>query len=171
MRAEVLVLRLIHVLGGMFWLGSGLFSTLFLMPALAASGVNVGPVFAALQRRRLFTIMPVVAVLTIASGLRLMALDSGGFDPAYFSSITGAAFGASGAAAIGAFVLSLLIARPLAVRAGRLEASLAAAPEATRAGLTAELATLRRRGAVAGNVAMLLLIAGASGMALARYLA
>ena len=38
MIAEILVLRLVHVLGGMFWVGSGLFSTFFLLPALAGAG-------------------------------------------------------------------------------------------------------------------------------------
>jgi len=171
MHAELLLLRLIHILGGVFWLGGGVYSTLFLVPALATSGVNAGRVFAALQQRRLFTILPLVALLTIASGLRLIWIDSGGFVARYFASATGAMFGGSGAAAILAFVLSLAIARPLAARAGRLEASLAAAPEARRAGLASELTTLRRRGAVIGNVAMMLLILGGAGMAVARYLA
>ncbi|MHB1312917.1 MAG: hypothetical protein ACYC3L_12950 [Gemmatimonadaceae bacterium] len=171
MHAELLLLRLIHILGGVFWLGSGVFTTLFLAPALATPGVNAGRVFAALQQRRLFTVVPLVAVLTIASGLRLIWIDSGGLDARYFASATGATLGGSGAAAMVAFFLSLAIARPSAARAGRLEASLATAPEASRAGLASEITALRRRGVVAGNIAMLLLIAGGAGMAVARYLA
>ena len=171
MPLELLLLRLIHILGGVFWLGSGMYSTLFLVPALAASGVNAGLVFAALQQRRLFTILPFVAVLTIATGIRLTWIASGGFDARYFASATGATFGASGAAAIVAFVLSLLIGRPVAARAGRLQVALPTTPEPGRAALAAEIDALRRRGAATGNIAFVLLTCSAAGMAVARYLA
>lgn len=71
-----------------------------------------------------------------------------------------------------AFVLSLVISRPLVVRVGRVEASLAAAPEPKRAALVAEITVLRRRGTVAGYLAMLrlLLVLGAAGMAVAGTL-
>src|SRR5688572_13718538 len=73
MLTELLVLRIIHILGGIFWLGSGLFTAFFLTPALGRVGpAAVGPVMSALQQRRLFTILPIVAVLTILSGVRLL---------------------------------------------------------------------------------------------------
>lgn len=171
MTAELLLLRLIHILGGIFWLGTGLFSALFLAPALAMSGVDAGRVFAALQQRRFFTILPLVAVLTIASGLRLLWIGSGGVDARYFATATGATYGYSGAATIVAFLLSMLISRPSAARAGQLAAALASAPETGPARLASEIEALRRRGLVAGNIAMALLILGAAGMAVARYLA
>ena len=89
MTAEILVLRLVHILGGIFWVGSGLFTTFFLVPALASSGPSAGPVMTALQRRHLFTALPVSALLTILSGLRLMWIGSAGFAPAYFASASG----------------------------------------------------------------------------------
>ena len=123
MTAEILVLRLVHILGGIFWVGSGLFTTFFLVPALASSGPSAGPVMTALQRRHLFTALPVSALLTILSGLRLMWIGSAGFAPAYFASASGGTLAASGAAAIVAFLLALLVARPAAVRAARLGAA------------------------------------------------
>src|SRR3979490_1807186 len=100
MTVEILLLRLIHIVGGIFWVGSGLFTSLFLVPALATSGANAGQVLAALPQRRLFTGLPLVAVLTIASGLRLMWIISAGFAPSYFASAQGQAFASSGVAAI-----------------------------------------------------------------------
>ena len=170
MTGELLLLRLIHILGGIFWLGSALFTSLFLVPALATSGANAGQIFAALQRRRLFTALPIVAVLTIASGLRLMWIASVGFTPSYFASASGRAFASSGTAAIVAFLLSLLVARPASVRATRLGGALASAPEEKRAGLAMEVAKLRRRGGVTSMVVVTLLVLGAAGMAVARYL-
>ena len=109
MSAEILVLRVVHVLGGVFWLGSGLFTSFFLMPAFAGSGPAAGAVMAGLQRRRLFTVLPIVAVLTILSGLRLMWIASRGFSPVYFESGMGLTLAVSGALAIVGGVLIFVI--------------------------------------------------------------
>ena len=171
MYGELLVLRVVHVLGGIFWVGSAIFTSMFLIPALATAGPTAGQVMAGLQRRRLFTVLPIIAVLTILSGLRLMWLTSGGFSNAYFATPRGTTFAASGAAAIVAFLLSLLVGRPAAVRASALGPALAsAADEATRARIGAQLASLRRRGEIASAIAVPLLVLGAAGMAVARYL-
>jgi uncharacterized membrane protein len=167
---EIFLLRLIHIVGGTFWVGSALFTSLFLVPALATSGANASQVFAALRERRLFTLLPLVAVLTIASGLRLMWITSVGFAPSYFASAAGRVFASSGTAAIVAFLLSLLVARPASARSAQLGASLASLPEDKRARLAVELTRLRRRGAVASGTAVTLLVLGAAGMAVARYL-
>jgi hypothetical protein len=124
----------------------------------------------ALQQRRLFTILPVVAVLTILSGIRLLQIASAGFSPQYFDSRTGQTFLWSGVAAIIAFVLSLLVSRPAAVRLGQLSASLATMPESERAAGSLQVERLRRRSALSGMVAMILLIGAAVGMAVARYM-
>ena len=76
MIAELLVLRVVRVLGAIFWLGSGLFTTLFLIPAPAQAGPAAAPVMGALQGRRLFrrdavgmlaaTVMLVLAAIGMA---------------------------------------------------------------------------------------------------------
>jgi uncharacterized membrane protein len=171
MHAELLILRLVHVLGGLFWVGSGLFTTFYLMPALASAGPAAGQVMAGLQKRRLFTVLPLVALLTILSGLRLMWITSAGFSSAYLDSANGRTLIAGGVAAIAAFVLSLLVARPAAVRSAALGASLAGMPEGeARAAAANELAALRRRTTIASHTAVALLLLAASSMAVARYL-
>lgn len=171
MTAEILVLRLVHILGGMFWVGSGIFTSFFLMPALAQAGPAAGQVMAGLQRRRLFTFLPVVALLTILSGFRLMWIASVGFSPAYFASTSGRTYAWSGVAAIVGFVVAIVIARPAAVRAAGLGATLAATTDsATRASLTATLDGLRRRSSVASSISVALVLLAAMGMSVARYL-
>ena len=170
MSAELFVLRLVHILGGIFWVGSGLFTAFFLMPALGRVGpAAAGPLMGALQQRRLFTVLPVVALLTILSGVRLFQIASAGFAPEYISSRTGQTFLWSGIAAVGAFLLSVLFARPAALRAGRLGAGIATIPEEQRSARGAEVENLRRRSAIASIVATALLIGAAAGMAVARY--
>ncbi len=170
MASEIILLRLIHVLGGIMWVGSGVFTAVFLIPALRASATPPGPLFAALGQRRMFLVLPTFAVLTILSGARLLAIVSGGFSHAYMTSTSGRTLAWSGVAAILAFVLSLLVARPAAVRGGKLSAAIASAPAAERARLLRELARVQRLGGIASTIALTLLVIAASGMAVARYL-
>jgi uncharacterized membrane protein len=171
MSVEIIVLRLVHVLGGIFWVGSAAFSSFFLLPALAGAGPAAGQILAGLQRRRLFVVLPVAALLTILSGLRLMAITSAGFQTAYFGSASGRTFAASAVAATIAFLIGMFIARPAASRAGALGAQLGAAKdEAARGSLLAELEQARKRSAAANLTAVVLLILAAAGMAVGRYL-
>lgn len=168
---EILFLRLVHVLAGTVWVGSGVFSTVFLMPVLTRSGPAAGAIMAGLQQRKLFTFMPAVALLTIGSGLRLMWITSGGLGSAWFATPVGQAFGASGAAAIVAFLLAMFGMRPMSVKAAQLSAAATAATdEQERTRSVSRANVLRGRAAVFGNLALGLLVVGAAGMSVARYL-
>jgi hypothetical protein len=76
----------------------------------------------------------------------------------------------SGIAAIVAFLLSLVVARPAALRAGQLGETMASLPVDQRAASATEMEQLRRRNMLASVAAMALLIGAAAGMAVARYL-
>lgn len=169
MAAEILILRLIHILGGIFWLGGAVLMSFFLMPALASAGEAAGQVMAGLQRRRLMTAMPVAAGLTLLSGIRLMWIGSAAMNGAYFESPTGRTFAIGGILAILAFTVGMFFARPAMMRAGRIAAGLAQADPAARAGLMADAGRLRQRGARANLFAVILLIGAAAAMAVARY--
>src|ERR1700674_5327679 len=140
MRAEFLVLRLIHILSGITWVGSGIYTSIFLVPALSSSPAVMGQVMEGLQRRRIFLVLQIVAALTILSGLRLLWIDSAGFAASYFASGTGRTFAISAGAAIVAAVLSFGVGRPAMVRAGTIAASLGTSADAAeRARLTPQL--------------------------------
>ncbi|MDP9201273.1 MAG: hypothetical protein M3P26_04995 [Gemmatimonadota bacterium] len=171
MKAELLTLRVVHILGGIFWVGSLIFTSCFLIPVVRSSPAVAGQVMAGLQKRRLFIVLPVVALLTIASGLRLLWIASAGFSGGYFSTSTGRTLGAGAVAATAAFLISLLISRPAFVRVGKLGASLATTTdELGRQRITAEMQRLNRRAAVANATVVVLLLLTAVGMATARYL-
>jgi len=169
MTIELLFLRLVHVLGGVLWVGSVLFMSLFLAPALAATGPSGGQIFAALQKRGLPTILLVASLLTIASGMRLMWITSGGLASAYFATATGRTLVSAAAAAVTALLIGVLVGRPTAARAAKLGGAVASAPPEQRDALARELATLRRRSGRAGAAASTLLVLAAAGMAIARY--
>ena len=169
MALELLVLRLVHVVGGMFWVGAGLFSGIFLLPALAEAGPAAGAVMGSMRRRRLFVVLPTIALLTILSGLRLMWITSGGFARGYFATASGATFAAAGGAAIVAFLLGLLVSMPAGRRMGELGTAIGKASPDEAARLREELARVQRRGRLAGSAVMVLLLAAAAGMAVGRY--
>ena len=170
MHAEILVLRLIHILSGITWVGSGIYTSFFLVPALSSSPAVMGQVMAGLQRRRFFLVLEIVAALTILSGLRLLWIDSAGFASSYFGTGPGRTFAISAVAALTAAVLSFGVGRPAMVRAGTIAASLAASADAgERDRLTPQLDRLRRRGTIASALAVGFGLLAASGMAIARY--
>src|SRR5690606_39679892 len=79
MAGELLVLRLLHVMGAIIWVGGMSFSTFFVMPAVAQTGPAAGPVMAGFQRRKVFIWMPLTAIVTILSGFRLLMIVSSNF--------------------------------------------------------------------------------------------
>lgn len=170
MTAEILVLRLVHILSGIFWLGSALFTTFFLAPAVATLGPAGGALMAALRQRRLMTYLPLAALLTILSGLRLMWITSSGFSAHYVASAGGRTYIVAGIAAIIGFLVGMFLARPSAMKMGRLGASIAQVPEDRKAAIAAELEILRRRNTLWSSVALVLIVLSAAGMAVARYL-
>ena len=171
MYAEIVALRLIHILSAIIWLGGGIFMAFFLVPAISASPDVIANVMAGLRRRRFFVIQPIIATLTILSGLRLLWIDSAGFAGSYFDSATGKAFSWGGLAAIIAYIISYAIAFPLNQRLGKLGPQIrnaSAGPDRDR--LSADMNRLRRRAAIATLATVSFGILAGSAMAVARYL-
>jgi uncharacterized membrane protein len=169
MQAELIVLRIVHVLCGMIWVGSAVFMGFFLAPALQNMGPAAGQVMGGLQKRKFMVVLPIVAVLTMLSGLRLMMIMSGNFGPGYFQSPMGRTFTGAGVLAILAFVVGILVNRPTMEKMGTLQQSMASDPVSKDA-ITAEIRKLQKRMAVAGAVVTIMLLMAAIGMSIARYM-
>ena len=170
MLAELLVLRFVHIIAGIMWVGSGVFVAFFLMPAVAANRQIMPQLMEGLQRRKVFIILPTAGLLAILTGVRLLWIDSAGFADSYMETGAGRTFSIGGVAAIIALLLQLFVSRPAGVRLGAIAAQLAASPPANeRERLSAEADRLRRRNARATLGAVLFGLLAASAMAIARY--
>lgn len=169
MQGELLILRLIHVVGGIIWVGSTVFSFVFLLPAVAQAGAAGGQIMIGLQKRKMFTVLPVVAILTMLSGVRLMQIVSGGFSPSYFATPMGKGYAISGLLAIIGFLIGVTVARPGAIRLGKLQQS-AVSDESSKEMIQKEIRALRSRVAMAGTTTLVLLLLSAAGMAISRYM-
>jgi len=171
MRAEFLVLRLVHIIGGIIWVGSGVFAAFFLIPALSANRQVMPAVMEGLQKRRVFIIVPTAGLITILAGIRLLWIDSAGFAESYMQTGPGRTFSIGGTAAIIALLLQVFVARPAGVKLGAIAAKLAASPPAPeRDNLNAQAERLRRRNGIATLAAVLFGLLAASAMAVARYM-
>ncbi|MGH7521143.1 MAG: hypothetical protein ACREMI_07675 [Gemmatimonadales bacterium] len=165
----MIVLRFVHVVSGAIWVGMMAFMTLFLMPAVNEAGPEGGKLMVALQRRRVPVYLPILALVTIVSGLWLFQRLSGGQFGAYLATPAGLAFGLGGLAAIVGFVVGVAGARPTMTRFAKIAESLPTATPEQRPALMAEMQRLRVRGASIQKGVMVLLGLALAAMAVARY--
>jgi hypothetical protein len=167
----VIVLRLVHVVAGAIWVGMVVFATFFLMPAVQEVGPDGGKVMAAVQRRGLMTVMPILALAALISGIWLYVRAAAGMHAEFARSPVGMAFGLGGLAAIVAWVLGMAVLRPSMLKAMALGQSLGPSANAEeRQRVMAEAQRLRTRAAAASRATAYLLLFSVAAMAVARYL-
>ena len=165
----LIALRVVHVVGGVFWGGAILFVVLFLEPAVRDAGSDGPKVMQALQRRRYLDVVPIVAALTLASGYWLYWRVFGRWHPGPGASGAELWLGVGGFASLVAFVIGVSLMRPSALRIGSLGAELAQAAPERRDAIGAEVARLRGRVRLAGRWVAALLGIAILCMAVGRY--
>ena len=171
MTAEVIALRIIHIGGGIVWVGGMTIMAVFIMPVLAGLGPAAGPVMAGINQKKFPVVMPIIAILTILSGLRLLMIDSANVQGAYFQSPVGRTFATAGGIAIVAFAFGLALVRPAMMKAVSLGQQMATATDdATKSRIASEMAVARKKGALGNLIVFVLLILAALGMSVARYM-
>jgi len=109
----IIVLRLLHILSGAFWVGSIVLAVLFLEPTAKAFGATGERFLAhALFRMRLLPILVVAATVAIGSGAALYWIVSGGLRVEWISTPTGLGFTAGALAAVAAYAIALIVLKP-----------------------------------------------------------
>ena len=161
MNTLIVILRLVHIVCGASWFGMMVLAQLFLGPAIGDAGPEGGKVMAALQRRKMMSIIPIFAVAAIVSGVWLIFAVYGGM-AGFMASRAGQTFATGGTLAILAFIIGIAVMRPAMVRVGILSQD----PVTNRM----EIQRLRARNAAVGRVVVILLALAVSAMAVARYL-
>ena len=128
MNALVIVLRLIHVVAGVFWVGTSMFSTFFLSPAVEATAEAGQKVMGHLvAKARLSVRVTVASYLTVLAGLALYWIDSQGFTSAWQNSGPGVGFGLGAIAGLLGFGVGQLVGKNAAL-IGRLAAQMQGMP-------------------------------------------
>jgi len=161
----LVVARLLHILGGISWVGSVLTSVFFIEPTATALGAPGSRFLAHLvTRRRLTNAMAGAATTAIAAGAFLFWIDSSGLQLTWTTTHTGLAFTAGALAALSAFVLAGVILKPGFERLAALaEGPTTHEGDELARGLEARLRPI-------SLIQVVLLLFAAAAMATARYL-
>lgn len=166
MNTLMIVLRLIHIFGGMFWMGSTLLMVLFILPSVNAT-TEAGQKFLGhfLTRTHYGRILGLSAILTMVAGGSLYWIDSAGFDSNWTRSGPGWGFGIGGSLGIIGFVYGNRFGNNI-MTLGRTAAQIEVQPTAEqKAILEAAQKPLRALGTISTVALILALIC----MATARY--
>ncbi|MGH2685240.1 MAG: hypothetical protein ACRDJP_07230 [Actinomycetota bacterium] len=162
-------LRIVHIAAGIIWVGSAVFLVVFITPTAKELGPQAGPFMAHLnQRRRMPVVLSASSILTILAGIWLYWRDSDGFDPGWVTSSVGLAFTVGAVAAILAFLLGLVVARPRVVRQGELGAAMASGTPSQEQ--VQEMGALQRALRTINILNLALLATAVVAMSVARYL-
>lgn len=164
----LLILRIIHIVAGVFWVGGVLMMTFFIGPTIGATA-EAGQKFVGhlMGNLRFSARMSAAAGLTILAGFILYWIDSNGFTSAWMRSGPGIGFGIGAAFALVGFVYGILIGRTTKAMA-QLGAKFQGAPSAEQ---MTEMQELRKKQSTYSIVSTVVLSLSVIFMAIARYLA
>ncbi len=167
----MIILRLVHIGLGVFWAGAMFFFVIFLEPSVRAAGPDGARVMQGLQQRHYLIVLPVLAGLTILSGIALYWRVSFGLTTGWITTRFGFSLTVGGVASLLAFAIGVLVMRRAALRMASLGSVLQQSSEGgARETMMAEIQALKGRARTSARwVAALLAIAVAT-MAVARYL-
>ncbi len=167
---DILILRLIHIGVGAFWVGAVFTNVLFLQPTAAALGPDGGRFSFHLARHRRFSKAVLLsAATTIIAGVWLLWITTDGLNPDRLFDSSRLGFTVGGLVAILTFALGSLYIYPRTERVVRIMSSAMAEARAPTAEEQARLGRLRAELLQAGWVTLVGLGVATAAMATARY--
>ena len=166
---STILFRLIHILAGIFWVGSVFVIAGFLMPTARETGREGGRFMQHLaQRRRLPMFLSIAGLLTVLSGFVLYGRLVSSTHGQWASTRPGIVYGLGALAAIVGGITGSAISGSAARRLGAIGATAGTAgPSAEQ---QAEMGRLQARMALGSRITAGLLAVAAGAMAVARYL-
>jgi hypothetical protein len=171
MNGLVLLLRLVHIVLGVLWVGGAAMLTWFILPAAGLSGPG-GDQFtqALITRTKLLKYMPSMGGLTVLAGFALFWRDMSVTGAAFAQSRAGMAFSIGGLAGlIGLIAGGIMMARP-AKAIGAIGAAVAQSGGQPSAEQARSMAALQARMKTGASITLTLLLIATAAMSIARYL-
>jgi uncharacterized membrane protein len=163
----VIILRLLHILGGVFWVGGALAMNFFFGPTIGATGDSGKQVAGYLMGRTRFTAaMTGGAMVTVIAGFLLYGIDSNWFSSAWQSSGPGIGFAIGALFALVGLVTGIMNGNNNKAM-GRIGAQIQGKPTNEQA---AQLGAIRKQQAWVVPVNTYSLLLAVCFMAIARYL-
>jgi uncharacterized membrane protein len=171
MQFYLIVLRILHIVGAVFWGGTVLFLAYYLFPAVIRSGPEGGKIMQAVTGTRKFPIvLTTTGLITVISGFLLIWELSEGFTPSFFYSRYGIAISAGGITATIALLQGFLINKPGVERMQAIGKSAAMRGGPPTQEELSEVARIRARVFLSTQWLAIWIIISAVMMSVARYL-
>lgn len=164
-------LRVVHILAGVFWVGTAIFFFFFIEPSVKELG-NTGEKFMGhlVQKKKMPIVITATTALTVLAGILLYWRGSDGFDLEWITSATGLGFTVGGVAAILAFAAGLVFIKPAVDRMGAIGQEIAMAGGPPSDAQASEIQRLGARLSLIGRIDLVLLTVAVVAMATARFL-
>jgi len=164
-----ILLRVLHIGGGVFWAGATLLFAGFIEPAAAAAGPEGARFVQRLAVSGYAAAMTVAGAMTVIAGIWLFSIDSGGFQPAFMGSRFGVMLSIGGLCGLLGAVVGLGV---QGRNAARLQSIARAIPSQSGGPMPEQLvqqAAILRKLRNGGRLTALLLAIAVGCMAIARY--
>lgn len=171
MELDLIVLRLLHIFAGVFWVGSAWYFFYFIEPTSTELGPESEKFMTGIvQKRKMPLIITSASAITVLAGLALYWRVSGGLTGAWVTSGPGIGFTIGGLAAIVAFVAGFALIKPRVDRVSTLGAEMKAAGGPPAQAQIDEMGGLQRQLRQIGLADAILLTVAVFFMAISRYL-
>lgn len=168
----VIVLRLLHIGGGVLWAGSIVAFAAFVEPTATALGPKGVPFVQHLGGKSGFTqAMVGAALVTVLAGLALLWIDSGGFQPDWMAGGMGVTISVGALCGIVAAIVGIGVGARDASRLGALAEQAQQTPGGPTPEQLSAMHALQRKLRLGGRVGAALLVVAVVCMAVARYAA
>ena len=165
----MVVLRFVHIVLGVLWVGGVFALSVIVIPCMQQLGLPLDPLTKTLNHRKFSQIMMAFGGLTVLAGLTMMYILGHG-NEAFFQSHFGRTLSLGGLCAILALVIGGSVARPALAKIGKLQADLAANPPKGDDPRKAQIAALQQRIVFFSKLVVILLLVAVTCMAIARYI-
>jgi uncharacterized membrane protein len=171
MNTTIILLRVVHILSGVFWGGAVLFLGFFLLPSIGAAGPAGPKVMRQLIVVRKFPrFIGIFAMLTVLSGLWMFGRINSASGGAFARSTQGMVYGVGAIFAIVTVIIALSVAAPTGAKIIALGDQVEAGGGTPTPEQAATLAALGKRMLIGARVAAINIVIAALAMAAARYL-
>lgn len=166
----LIILRIIHIFSGMFWVGFAFVNLGFLQPTMRATAPEGQKFMQHLtQRTRLLTTIYTAATLTLLSGL-IMYWILTGFRMSVLASGYGLTLTIGSVAGLVAWIVAIVVIRDIFNQMGSIGQAIQAQGGPPTAEQAAALQALGARLGSVGNVALVFLVIALLGMSAAQYM-
>ena len=165
----IMILRIIHIFSGVFWVGFAFFNIGFLQPTVKATGAEGQKTMQYLtQKTRLLSTVYTTATLTMLSGLTMYWILSG-FRLSFIGSGYGLVLTIGSIAGIIAWIYAVVVIRGIFNRMSVIGQQIQAQGGPPNPEQATQMQALVARLGKVGQVALVFLVIALLGMATARY--